>query len=238
MEESFKVAIITGASSGIGEGVAYELDAIGIRLVLTSRRENRLKVLCDKLKNAVYLAGDIKDEALPSQLVKKALDSYGRFDILFNGAGVMHAGTIEKIDIDLMCEMARVNFEVTIRMAYTALKHFKIANSGFLINVSSILGTKVRPSTGVYAGSKFAIEAFSEAIRMEVAGTNIRVSVIEPGVTISELQDHFEVHPAKLLGIEKSLNPSDIARAVRFILEQPDHVRIPVMMILPGEQAL
>ncbi len=238
MEENFKVAIITGASSGIGEGVAYELDAMGIRLVLTARREERLRVLCNKLKNAVYIAGDIKEKALPDQLISKALESYGRFDILFNGAGTMYAGSIDKLDIDQMCDMARINFEASIRMAYTALKHFKLTDSGFLINVSSILGTKVRPSTGVYAGSKFAIEAFSQAIRMEVAGTRIRVSVLEPGVTESELQDHFEVHPAKLLGIEKSLMPKDIARAVRFIIEQPNHVRIPVLMILPGEQAL
>lgn len=238
MKENNKVAIITGASSGIGAGVAKELDSMGIKLVLTARREDRLKSLCNQLDNAVYVAGDIKDARLPEQLVKKALDTFGSFDILFNGAGIMHAGPIEKIDIDAMCDMARINFEVSIRMAYTALKHFKLTNSGFLINVSSILGTKVRPNTGVYAGSKFAIEAFSEAIRMEVAGTNIRVTVLEPGVTTSELQNHFEVHPAKLLGIQKSLEPSDIARAVRFIIEQPAHVRIPVMMILPGEQAL
>lgn len=238
MRENNKVAIITGASSGIGEGVAKELDSMGIRLVLTARRENRLKSLCAQLNSAVYISGDILDDTLPDLLIKKALDSYGQFDILFNGAGIMHTGLIEKVNIDEMCKMARINFEASIRMAYTALKHFKLSNSGFLINVSSILGTKVRSSTGVYAGSKFAIEAFSEAIRMEVANTKIRVSVIEPGVTTSELQNHFDVHPAKLLGIEKSLSPADIARAVRFIIEQPEHVRIPVMMVLPGEQEI
>lgn len=233
-----KVGIITGASSGIGEGVARELSKAGMKLVLTARRADRLEKLCGELSNAVYVAGDIMDEALPAQLIQKALETFGSCDVVFNNAGVMHAAPIAKVDIEEMCAMARINFEVAIRMAYTALKHFQTTGSGYLINVSSILGTKVRPNTGVYAGSKFAIEAFSEAIRMEVAGTNIKVSIIEPGVTESELQDHFEVHPRQILGIEKSLTPADIAQAVRFILEQPDHVRIPVMMVLPGEQAM
>jgi NADP-dependent 3-hydroxy acid dehydrogenase YdfG len=90
----------------------------------------------------------------------------------------------------------------------------------------------------VYAGTKYAIEALSEALRMEVAKSDVKVSVIEPGVTSTELQDHFPVHPKDALGISQPLMPADIARCVRFILEQPAHVRIPVMMVLPGEQAM
>jgi NADP-dependent 3-hydroxy acid dehydrogenase YdfG len=131
-----------------------------------------------------------------------------------------------------------VNCEAAVRVAYTALKHFKKAGSGHLINVSSILGTKVRPNAGVYAATKFAIEALSEALRMELAKTDIKVSTIEPGVVETELQDHFAVHPKQALGITAPLSPADIARAVRFILEQPAHVRIPVMMVLPGEQPM
>jgi NADP-dependent 3-hydroxy acid dehydrogenase YdfG len=123
-------------------------------------------------------------------------------------------------------------------MAYTALKYFKGAGSGYLISTSSILGTKVRPTAGVYAASKYGVEAMTEALRMEVAGSGIRVSCIEPGLVSTELQDHFEVHPRDMLGMEQPLEPEDIARVVRFMLEQPPHVSIPRIMVLPSEQAM
>jgi NADP-dependent 3-hydroxy acid dehydrogenase YdfG len=233
-----QVAIITGASSGIGAGLAAELRDAGMKLVLTARRDDRLKQLAEELGECEVVAADIADEATPQLLVDRAIERFGRLDVVFNSAGVMFAGTIEDINIEDMCRMVRVNSEAATRMAYTALKHFKNTGSGHLINVSSILGTKVRPGTGVYAGTKYAIEALSEALRMEVAKTDIKVSVIEPGVVETELQDHFPVHPKEILGISHPLQPGDIARCVRFVLEQPPHVRIPVMMVLPGEQPM
>jgi NADP-dependent 3-hydroxy acid dehydrogenase YdfG len=145
---------------------------------------------------------------------------------------------VADVDIEKMCKMIRVNVEAAVRLTYVAAKHFVKVGSGHLINVSSILGTKVRPNAGVYAGTKYAIEALSEALRMELAKTNIKISVIEPGVVNTELQNHFAVHPREALGITQALEPSDIARCVRFLLEQPAHVRIPIMMVLPGEQPM
>ncbi len=233
-----QVAIITGASSGLGVGLAEELRTAGMRLVLTARREDRLNELAERLGECTVVAGDIADESMPQRLIDTAIESFGRCDVVFNSAGIMHAGPYDEVDVDQMCRMVRVNVEAATRMAYMALAHFKQAGGGHLVNVSSILGTKVRPGTGVYAGTKHAIEALSESLRMEVAKTNIRVSVIEPGVVQTELQDHFPVHPRDVLGITQPLVPADIARCVRFVLEQPAHVRIPVMMILPGEQAM
>ena len=233
-----QVGIITGSSSGIGVGVARALCDAGMKLLLTARRAEKLDELASEIGNCDVLAIDIADEAAPSQLVSRCLEKFGRLDVVFNSAGVMHAGPIEVVDIEEMCRMIRVNVEAATRMAYTALKHFKCTGSGHLVNVSSILGTKVRPTTGVYAGTKYSIEALSEALRMEVAKTDIKVSVIEPGVVETELQDHFAVHPKEVLGITNPLQPSDIARCVRFVLEQPAHVRIPVMMVIPGEQAM
>lgn len=237
---SGQVAIITGASSGIGKGVALNLAEAGVNLVLTGRRQDRLDELANQIgtDRTLPLAADILQPDAPQKLIDAALEKFGRFDILFNGAGSMHVGTIENIDLDLISEMVRANFDSALRMAYTALKHFKKSDSGSLINVSSILGTKVRPGTGAYAGTKFGIEALTEALRMEVAGTNIRISALEPGVVETELQLHFEKHPKEVLGITDPLLPEDIARCVRFILEQPPHVRIPVMMVLPGQQAM
>lgn len=232
------VAIITGGSSGIGVGVAEELRTAGMNLLLTARREDRLREISQRLGGCEVIAGDIADPAMPQQLIDAALKNFGRCDVVFNSAGIMHAAPFDQANVEDMCEMIRVNFEAATRMAYTALAHFRSVGSGHLVNVSSILGTKVRPNTGVYAGTKYAIEALSEALRMEVAKTNIKVSVIEPGVVTTELQDHFPVHPREALGITQPLVPADIGRCVRFILEQPPHVRIPRMMILPGEQPM
>jgi NADP-dependent 3-hydroxy acid dehydrogenase YdfG len=235
---SEQVAVVTGASSGIGAGVAADLRRAGMRLVLTARRGDRLERLASELGECVVVAGDIADPQIPQRLIDVALERFGRCDVVFNGAGIMHTSPYDSADIEQLCHMIRVNVEAATRMAYTALRHFKQAGSGHLINVSSILGTKVRPTAGVYAGTKYAIEALSEALRMEVAKTDIKVSVIEPGVVATELQNHFEIHPCDALGITSPLEPEDIARCVRFLLEQPPHVRIPVMMILPGEQPM
>jgi NADP-dependent 3-hydroxy acid dehydrogenase YdfG len=233
-----QVAVITGASSGIGAAVAAELRAAGMQLVLTARRVDRLRSLADELGGSRFVAGDIADPELPDRLLETALREFGRCDVVFNGAGVMHTARVEDADIDLLCRMIRVNFEAATRVAYTALRHFRRENRGHLINVSSILGTKVRETAGVYAGTKYAIEALSQALRIELARTGVKVSVLEPGLVTTELQDHFAVHPRDALGIQQPLTPADIARATRYLLEQPDHVRIPVLMILPGEQPM
>ncbi len=233
-----QVALITGASSGIGAAVARELDAAGMKLLLTGRNQKALDKLAGQCGNAAVVVGDITDPALPTLLMETALETFGRCDVLFNNAGVMEVGAIEEVDIDRICAMVRINVEAAFRMAYAALKHFKKQKRGHLLNVSSILGTKVRPTTGAYAGTKYAIEAFTEALRMELAGTGVRVSAIEPGLTETHLQDHFGVHPAKALGMKKMLKPADIARAVAFVLRQPAHVSIPRVLVIPSEQAM
>jgi len=235
-----QVAIITGASRGIGAGVARALFDRGMRLVLTGRSAERLKALVNQLDadRCAVLAADVAAMETPAALLDLTLSRFGRCDVVFNGAGVMHVATIDEADIDTMCQMVRINVEGFTRMAYTALKHFRTVGSGHLINVSSILGTKVRPSTGVYAGSKYFVEALSEALRMESAKTDIKVSVIEPGVVDTNLQSHFKVHPCESLGIEQPLTAEDIARCVCFILDQPAHMRIPVLMAMPGEQPM
>ena len=233
-----QVAIITGASSGIGRGVAHELGQAGMRLVINGRRRVRLEELAGELSHAQPVPGDLTDVSLPERLIEAAVDRFGRLDVVFNNAGIMDTAPVDSADIEKLCANARVNFEAAVRMAYTALKYFKNHGSGYLITTSSILGTKVRPTAGVYAGSKHGVEALTEALRMEVAGSGVRVGCIEPGLVNTELQDHFEVHPRDALGMEQPLEPADIARCVRFMLEQPTHVSIPRMMVLPSEQAM
>lgn len=233
-----QVAIITGASSGIGHGVARELDRAGMRLVINGRRRDRLEELSGNLNHAEPVPGDLTDISLPGRLIEAAIARFGHLDVVFNNAGIMDTAPIDSADIEGLCANVRVNFEAAVRMAYTALKHFRTQGSGYLINTSSILGTKVRSTAGVYAGSKHGVEALTEALRMEVAGSGVRVGCIEPGLVNTELQDHFEVHPRDMLGMDQPLEPEDIARCVRFMLEQPPHVSIPRMMVLPSEQAM
>lgn len=235
---SGKAAIVTGASSGIGKAVAKDLAEAGVKVVATARRKQVLEELQNQNSNLVIEAGDITDPGIPDRLLACSLDAFGRCDILVHAAGILDMGKIEEVDTDRMCLQARVNFEAAIRITYTVLRHFKSTGSGDMIHLSSILGTKVREGTGVYAGSKYAIEALVEALRMELANTDIRISAIEPGVVITELHNGLSVHPRESLGISEPLQAEDIVRCVRFILEQPPHVRIPAMMILPGGQAI
>jgi len=238
MDLKDKVAIITGASSGIGSATAGNLSDAGMKLVITARREDRLRRLSEELPNTVYLAGDISEPTLPQQLLDTALKEFGRCDVVFSNAGFIDQATVEETDIDRICYMVRVNVEAVYRMAYVALKHFLAQNSGHLINTSSILGTKVRPTVGPYAGTKYAVEALSEALRLELAGSNVKVSCIRPGLVMTELHKRWKVHPTKSMNIPHPVQPEDIARAVRFILEQPDHVLIPNMLVVPAEQTL
>ena len=234
---SGKVAVVTGASSGIGLAVANELHSQGMNLVLTSRSEARLAPLQSKL-GATVLAGDITSPDLPKALLDLALSAYGRCDVVLNNAGIMEAGPIKSIDIDKVCEMVRTNVEAAYRVAYTFMRHFVDRGEGHLLNTSSVLGTKVRTHAGAYAGTKYAIEALSEALRMEVAGTAVAVTCIEPGLVRTELHRDWPVHPSETMNIPNPLRPEDIARSVSFVLSQPAHVRIPRIMILPSEHQI
>jgi NADP-dependent 3-hydroxy acid dehydrogenase YdfG len=238
MELKGKVAIITGASSGIGRAVARNLNETGVKLVLAGRREDRLSILKDELEHAAILPGDISEFEMPENLLKIAMQDFGQCDIVFNNAGSITVGNIDEIDIEDVCYMVRVNVEAAFRMAYVAVKHFKSKGSGFLINTSRVLGTKVRPTAGAYAGTKYAIEALTEALRLELAKTDIGIACVEPGLVQTELHRNWKVPPAQSLNVPRPLQPEDIARVVRFILEQPDHARVPRVLAVPADQEL
>ncbi|UCD51675.1 MAG: SDR family oxidoreductase [Phycisphaerales bacterium] len=239
MELRDKVAIITGASSGIGQGVAVALAEAGMKLVLTARRKKLLDELAAKLPTeAAVVAGDIADPALPQKLIDTAVETFGSCDVVFNNAGVMIVGKAQEIDIEAVCRMVRVNVEAVYRLAILAMRHMIDQGSGYLINTSSILGTKVRETTGAYAGTKYAVEALTEDLRMQAAGTGVRVCALEPGLVETHLQDHFPVHPRDSLNIKQLVQPADIGRTVRFMLEQPDHVAVPRILVMPADQGM
>jgi NADP-dependent 3-hydroxy acid dehydrogenase YdfG len=237
-ELSGRVAIITGGTSGIGLATAEAFSARGVKLVLHGRRRDILEEHAARLPDCAVMAGDITDPDTPKALFNLAHKRFGRADIAFSNAGLIHGGPIDEIDTDKMAEMIRVNVEAAFRFAYTAVKHFKAQGSGFLMNTGSVLGTKVRPGAGGYSGTKYAIEALSEALRLELAGTGVRVAVVEPGLVRTDLHRDHAVRPEVVQGVDQPLTPEDVARAVVFACEQPRHVLIPRIMVLPAGQSV
>lgn len=223
-----KVAIVTGASSGIGKEIAKELSKAGMKLVITARREDRLLELKASLPNdCEVLAADIGAAETADKLLVLALEKYGRADILINNAGMLSTNPIELIDIERMAEMIKVNFEAVMRLSYTFARHFKQQGDGFIINISSIGGSLSIPTWGVYCAVKAAVETFSQSLRIELGPSGVRVGVIAPGTTETEIfdvQKENGEHPVEQ-NIE-ALQPEDVAQAVKFMLEQPKRANI------------
>ncbi len=233
MDNSDKIALVTGASSGIGFAIAKALRSDEYKLIVTARRKDNLEKLGLEPDN--FFAGDLTQPVFQDTIIDYIFNAYGKCDFLFNCAGTLETGTIEEVDIDKLTSMIRLNVEATFRLTYRMLKRFKKQGFGHVINISSVLGTKVRPAAGGYAATKFAMEALSEALRMELTGTNIKISCIEPGLVMTELHKDWKVHPKESMNIHEPLTVNNIVDAVRFIINQPDNVRIPRLMILPKD---
>ena len=233
MNNKDKIALVTGASSGIGYAIAKSLIAENYRVIVTARREHKLMDLQSDLVE--LFPGDLTSGEFQDQLEDFIFQKFGRLDYLFNCAGAIEAGPIASINIEKMAAMLRLNVETTFMLTYKMLKRFKQQGWGHIINISSVLGTKVRPTAGAYAAAKFAVEALSEALRMELTVTDIQVSCIEPGLVMTELHKDWEVHPKDSMNIHEPLDVSNIVDAVWYILKQPGHVRIPKLMILPRD---
>ena len=238
MDLKDKVALVTGASSGIGKAIALELDKAGMKLILNARSEDELKEVASHCKQAKVFAVSITEPESAQKLLDFTLDSFGQLDVLVNNAGMMTVGKIEDINIDKICLMARLNVESVYRMAYTVLKHFKKTGSGFLINTSSISGIKTSATYGAYSGTKHAVEAFTDSLRMELAGTGIKVAAIAPGTVDTGLYDDWDKENESQIKAAGALKPEDIARCVHFVLKQPDGVLVPRLLVVPRDQPI
>lgn len=231
-----KVAVITGASSGIGAAVAVTLDKAGMKLILTARSQQKLSDLASQLQHAVIVPGEITDPVLPQQLLETAIKTFGRLDAVINNAGIMHMMSIETVDLEALCTMIRINFEAVVRISYMVLPYFKQQKSGFIINMSSISGLKTTPMTGVYDGTKHALEAFTDSLRMELAGSGVSVATIEPGAVATNLYNSWRDRGQQGYDeiVSNPLRSEDVARCVQFILEQPNGVIVPRLLVVPA----
>jgi NADP-dependent 3-hydroxy acid dehydrogenase YdfG len=240
-----KVAVITGASSGIGEATVRALAAEGAVVVAGARRKERLDGLADEVTlgggKAIAVECDVTDEVQAHGLVRRAVEEFGRIDILVNNAGVMLLSTVGKGLSDQWRQMFEVNVMGLLYATHAAIGHMKEQGSGHLVNISSVAGRKVtRDSSGVYAGTKFAVNAISEGLRQELLQDGIRVTIIEPGAVDTELPDHITDEDAReglsgLLRLER-LQAEDIADAIAYAVTQPDRVSVNEILIRPTQQ--
>jgi NADP-dependent 3-hydroxy acid dehydrogenase YdfG len=239
-----KVAVVTGASSGIGEATVRALAAEGATVVASARRKERLDGLVEGVTQdggmAIGVQCDITDEEQARDLVRRAVEEFGRIDILVNNAGVMLLSRIERGLSDQWRQMFDVNVLGLLYATHAAIGHMKEQGSGHLINISSVAGRKVRTTGGVYSGTKWAVNAISEALRMELQEDNIRVTIVEPGAVATELPTHITDEEAqqgmnRFANIE-ILEAEDIANAIAYAATQPERVSVNEVLIRPTRQ--
>lgn len=235
---SSKVILVTGASSGIGEATARHLAAKGHTVVLGARRTDRLEKLAAELRanggTVEYKALDVTNLADVQSFADFALEKFGRIDVIINNAGVMPLSPLAELKIDEWNRMIDVNIRGVLHGIAAVLPHMTERRSGHVINVSSIGGLQVWPTCAVYSGTKFAVRAISDGLRLETK--DIRVTIITPGVVESELADTIS-DPATRAAMQDfrqvALTPDAIARGISYAIEQPADVDVNELVIRP-----
>jgi NADP-dependent 3-hydroxy acid dehydrogenase YdfG len=244
------VALVTGASSGIGAAAALALAAQGAAVAVAARRRDRLEALAEEIRGAggtaLVVEADITDPAQARDAVERTVAGLGRLDTLVNNAGLMLIGPVEQAPVEEWERMVQLNVNGVLYCARAALPHLlRAAEEGprrvaDMVNVSSTAGRFPRAGTAVYNATKHALTGFSEALRQEVTRRHLRVSLVEPGATRTELVSHnrAEVRDtlAPLLQGTELLHAEDIADAIAYIVTRPRRVAVNEMLVRPTEQ--
>jgi NADP-dependent 3-hydroxy acid dehydrogenase YdfG len=236
-----KVVVITGASSGLGEATARALAKEGAKLVLGARRMDRLKALASELSlgDKAAVQTDVSDYAQVKHLVDHAVKTHGRIDVILNNAGLMPLSPLDRLKIEDWDRMIDVNIKGVLYGIAAALPHMKAQKSGHIINVSSVAGHRVRPSSTVYSATKTAVRVISEGLRQEVTPYNIRTTIISPGAVSSELLESITEKDIaqNLSGVRDMAIPADsFASMVLFAMSQPDNVDVNEILFRPTAQ--
>ena len=240
-----KVAIITGASSGIGYATALALSKAGAKVAIGARRIDRLEELAKKISadggEVFYQKLDVTQRSECENFAKAVLEKWGSIDILVNNAGLMPLSLFKSLKVDEWDRMIDVNIKGVLYCTGSVILHMKEKKSGHIVNISSVAGRTVFPTGTVYCATKHAITAFSEGLRQEFsARSNIRVTSIEPGVVATELTDTITdeslkgfIENAKKM---ETLQAKDIANAILYAVESPSHVNVNEVLIRPTTQ--
>lgn len=244
------VALVTGASSGIGEATAVALSGLGAAVAIVARRSERLETLATRLRaaggTALVITADITAEAEAARAVEHTVSELGRLDTLVNNAGVMLLGPVVGAPIDEWRRMVQINVLGLMYCTHTALPHLLDAAAGGgrdvadIVNISSVAGRMTRSGSAVYEATKHAVGAFSDALRLEVTTRHVRVSLVEPGAVTTELPSHNRPEVRAVLEDRLSkmerLDADDIADIVAYIVTRPRHVAINEVLVRPTDQ--
>jgi NADP-dependent 3-hydroxy acid dehydrogenase YdfG len=247
-ELSETVALVTGASSGIGEATAIALSQQGARVALVARRGDRLREVAGRIGNgALVIEADVTHQTSAERAVARTVEEFGRLDTLVNNAGMMLLGPAVDAPLDEWQRMVNINVYGVLYCAHAAVPHLLAAAEDSprgvadMVNISSVAGRRPRAGSAVYNLTKFGVGAFSEALRQEVTGRHVRISLVEPGAVATELSSHnrpeiLENIRGRFASMERMQAP-DIADAITYIVTRPRHVAINEILIRPTEQA-
>ncbi len=244
------VALVTGASSGIGETTAQALCDQGAAVAIVARRADRLQALAGRIEDrggtVLAIAADIGSQPVAQGAVQRTVAQLGRLDILINNAGVMLLGPALGAPLEDWQRMLDINVAGLLWCAHAALPHLlRAAEDGpravaDMVNVSSVAGRTTRPGSNVYNLTKHGVGAFSESLRQEVTGRGVRVSLVEPGAVDTELRTHnrpeIQEQMAQRFGNVELLRAGDIADAIVYIVTRPRHVSINEVLVRPTDQ--
>jgi NADP-dependent 3-hydroxy acid dehydrogenase YdfG len=237
-----RVALVTGASSGIGAAAAEALAAAGATVALVARRADRLETLASQIADgggkAIALPGDVTEEQMAQGAVTEALRRFGRLDILVNSAGIIDAGGVENADTARYRRVLDINLMASLYTSRAVIGPMKAQGSGDIINISSIAGRRAAVLFNAYSASKFALTAMTEALRQEVGRHGIRVCIIEPGATTTEVSEgiadptyrkFIHEHVSK----EGAMKAQDVAAAIVFVVSLPPRANVSELLIRP-----
>jgi len=240
-----KVAIITGASSGIGYATSIALSKVGVKVAIGARRIDRLEKLEKEIKNngheVILQKLDVTQKSDCNAIVAAAVKEWGTVDILVNNAGLMPLSFVKKLKVDEWEQMIDVNIKGVLFCTAAVLPKMLEKKSGHIVNISSVAGRIIFPAGSVYCATKHAVTAFSEGLRQELSPrSNIRVTTIEPGVVATELTNTITdeslqsfVDNAKKMG---ALNAEDIANTILFAVNAPSHMNVNEVLVRPTTQ--
>ncbi len=245
MASLHRVALITGASSGIGAAIARDLAQRRYHLALAARRKDALERVAQDIRTrgggAIPLTCDLTQPEQIATCVAHTMQEFGRIDVLVNNAGVMHNGKIGGADVAEWQAMIEVNLLGLMLMTHAVLPHMQAAGAGHIINISSVAGRIITVGNGVYNVTKWGVNVFSEALRKEVYVDNIKVTVVAPGVVDTELLEKIANPAARatfaaFAATLDPLTPDDVASAVAYALSQPAHVAVNEVVLRPAKQ--
>ncbi|HEY0180523.1 MAG TPA: SDR family NAD(P)-dependent oxidoreductase [Dokdonella sp.] len=240
-----RIALVTGASSGIGEATALALAEAGAKVAIAARRRDRLDALAARLAplgaEPLVLPADLLDEREAQRIVADTEARYGRLDILVNNAGVMYLEPVVDADLGRWRRMIELNLLSLIASTQAAVRGMRARRDGHVVNIASTAGRVASVNGAAYSATKFGVVAFTEALRKEVYQDRVRVSVVEPGLVATELREHIGDPAVKDMinawaDSLRQLQPDDIADAIVFCVTRPPHVAVNEILIRPTDQ--